>query len=316
MKYSDDFRQLVVRKCYCLDFHEVWRVAEKYDVPSSTLYRWIEEFRQEYVVGKAKSRPHPSKFTTEDRVVLLSAIDENPIHYIEELQKIILQRTGRKYSLTAIRREIASSNISYKKLELRAMEQCEDIRKIFLANVQTHFSAEQLVFVDETLCKPEDFRRKYGYGFCGLPAFYELAHMLHGEGRSLSSIVALSTQGILAYESHEDIIDANIFLHTLEDVIFPKMNSYPLPNSVLILDHASTHDPDLVLSMCSKRNIICLFLPPYSYDLTPIELCFHQVKGYLKKEYGMEKMTHEKLSDGFNQVTEEQARNYYMHCGY
>lgn len=143
-----------------------------------------------------------------------------------------------------------------------------------------------------------------------------LYHKLHGEGRSLSSIVALSSSGVLSYSVHNEIINADLFSKALVEDILPNMREFPSSNSVLVRDHSRTHDPLTLIEECEKREIILLFVPQYSYDLSPIELSFHQMKSFLKSHYPMEKITEEKLVNAFHQVTETDATNYFHHCGY
>ena len=63
------------------------------------------------------------------------------------------------------------------------------------------------------------------------------------------------------------------------------MNSYPGPNSVIILDNAKIHHNEDLIDYLQAFGIRVEFLPPYSPDLNPIELAFSVLKNYLKKNH-------------------------------
>jgi transposase len=79
-------------------------------------------------------------------------------------------------------------------------------------------------------------------------------------------------------------IDTDKFLHTLKTVIFPTMNRYGTgPRCVAVLDNCRIHQKDEIYAIAAEFGIKVLFLPPYSYDYNPIELCFHLSKALIKK---------------------------------
>jgi transposase len=60
-----------------------------------------------------------------------------------------------------------------------------------------------------------------------------------------------------------------------------------------------------------------VFLPPYSYDLNPIKLVFHEVKHFVRSKYGMQiSLIEERLIEGFCAVNARNVKAYYRHCGY
>ena len=73
----------------------------------------------------------------------------------------------------------------------------------------------------------------------------------------------------------------------LETSLFPLMNPYPQPRSVLILDNASPHSKVRIEQVCDAVGVIVIWLPPYSYDFNPIELAFKNTKCLLKNRHGL-----------------------------
>lgn len=54
---------------------------------------------------------------------------------------------------------------------------------------------------------------------------------------------------------------------------------------VLGLDNSRTHQKDEIYALAAQFGIRVHFLPPYSYDFNPIELCFHLAKAHIKRNY-------------------------------
>ena len=134
---------------------------------------------------------------------------------------------------------------------------------------------------------------------------------------------ALSLDGILHLEVVENAITGEDFRHFVEGLL-PRMNEYPLPNSVLVIDNASIHKVAGVREMVEERGARLLYLPAYSPDFNPIELAFSTIKTWLRTN--RDRMNRELESEhgsAFNilweavhSVTAEQAKGWYKHCGY
>jgi len=63
----------------------------------------------------------------------------------------------------------------------------------------------------------------------------------------------------------------------------PLMQPHPGQHSVLVGDNFSTHWCQDFLDACALGNVVCDHTPPYSPDLTPIELAFSKIKAYLAR---------------------------------
>jgi transposase len=148
-------------------------------------------------------------------------------------------------------------------------------------------------------------------------------HELFLWGTKYSMLPVLSLDGILHLKVVENAITGKDFRHFVEGLL-PRMNEYPLPNSVLVIDNVSIHKVAGVCEMVEERGARLLYLPAYSPDFNPIELAFSTIKTWLhtnrdrmnwelESEHGS---AFNILWEAVHLVTAEQAKGWYKHCGY
>jgi DDE superfamily endonuclease len=142
-------------------------------------------------------------------------------------------------------------------------------------------------------------------------------------GTKYSILPAICLDGILHLEVLENAITGDDFLHFVQGVL-PRMNRWPLPNSVLVVDNASIHKVAGIRELVEESGMRLLYLPAYSPDLNPIELAFSTIKGWLRANRDQVNREVE-LEDGvvYNvfweavySVTAGHARGWFKHCGY
>ncbi len=73
------------------------------------------------------------------------------------------------------------------------------------------------------------------------------------------------------------------FHKAMTDVILPRLNPYPNPNSILVLDNAKIHMYKELEDAVHEIGAILIFLPPYSPHLNPIEFAFSSLKAWICK---------------------------------
>ena len=134
---------------------------------------------------------------------------------------------------------------------------------------------------------------------------------------------ALSLNGILHLDIVENAVTSTAFRHFVKGLL-PRMNKWPLPNSVLVVDNVSIHKVDGICELVEASDMRLMFLPAYSPDLNPIELTFSSVKAWLRanRDRVNQEMDSENgsvynaLWQAVYSVTPEKARGWYKHCGY
>ena len=96
----------------------------------------------------------------------------------------------------------------------------------------------------------------------------------------------------------------------LRDKVLPLTGNYEDGDarSIIVLDNARIHQYAREI-IESESNARCIYLPPYSPDLNPIELMFHSYKQGLKKHIGKGRHIAHRLA--LQSVTPVIARSYF-----
>lgn len=151
----------------------------------------------------------------------------------------------------------------------------------FIASVY-NFTKDMLVYINETGSKLKDMLRRYGYAMCGDRA---VNNTFLVRGQTITSIAAISIDGLLAVEITTDKVNGEIFLDFLRGSLIPELCPFDgyNPRSAIIMNNCSIHRVQEVTDLLNTAGILKIFLPPYSPDYNPIELTFSYIKYYLKQ---------------------------------
>jgi hypothetical protein len=134
-----------------------------------------------------------------------------------------------------------------------------------------------LVFADESHFNWLTLRRPYAWSLRGERASQ---HEFQFRGAKYSLLPAISLDGILHLEVVENAITGADF-HRFVHGLLPRMNKWPLPNSVLVVNNMSIHKVAGIHEMVEEHGARLLYLPAYSPDFNPIELAFSTIKAWL-----------------------------------
>lgn len=159
-----------------------------------------------------------------------------------------------------------------------------------------------------------------------------------------SILLGLCLSGILHVSIVTGSFDAEKFAEFI-DVLLTQMNTFPGPNSVIVMDNCRIHKASFILDMIEARYVHPLilhtgdlisilrgmkyiFLPPYSPDFNPIETAFSAIKAYIRRNGDLyrssmssgaasdEVAVYCQLSEAVYSVTAENAAGWFHHCGY
>jgi len=89
------------------------------------------------------------------------------------------------------------------------------------------------------------------------------------------------------------------------------------PGQVVVMDNLSAHKAREVHEAITAAGCRLLYLPPYSPEFNPIELCWSKLKTLLRTAAARTKEAlEEALAAVIEQITAADARGWFAHCGY
>lgn len=168
---------------------------------------------------------------------------------------------------------------------------------------------EDLVFLDESgittsMC------RLYARALRGKRA---LSRAPAGRYERLTLLGALSLQGLRALMTIRAFTDRAVFRAFVSDVLVPELR----PGQVVVLDNLPAHKYPEIQQAIEGAGCRLLFLPRYSPDFNPIELCWSKLKTELRSRAAR---TLESLqgavASASEAITAENARGWFAHAGY
>lgn len=335
MTLSEDLRIRLVRHIVELEADNnisrteaVAKASKIFGVNTSTTWRLLRSFTAGNSLKPDRHRGAKHEYVLPDEhlewLVWWIQLGNNKQLYLDELVIDIHGRFGITYTEHQVSEAITSSRAKLMKRDVEkvAAEQNHPLREDFRKRI-SKFSAEQLLFADESHCDQQDAFRSKGRSFRGEPAFVRTPGILL-HGKAVSSVVSMSIEGIMTVSPRESIINGEICLDILKYEIMPIMNPYPGVRSVLVLDNAGPHMKACIHAVvnATKPGALVLYLPPYSYDFNPLELGFHLGKARLRRIHYRRHGNHdvpEPLCNEFGRamldcMTPSQACNFFRHC--
>jgi len=108
-------------------------------------------------------------------------------------------------------------------------------------------------------------------------------------------------------------MDGEIFTNFIKQCLVPVLQ----PGQIVIMDNLSTHKVAGIRVLIEKAGAQLVYLPPYSPDLTPIELFWSKVKSFIKKQEARTvKNLGKAIKEAFKTVTAQDLEGWFSHCGY
>jgi transposase len=207
---------------------------------------------------------------------------------------------------------VAASRAPAKKKSLHASERetprVQHARTAYRQRIAA-LDLRQLKFVDESGVNLA-MTRLYGRAPTGERV---IGTVPQNYGQNVTILGAVGVQGVQAVMTVEGATDAEVFRTYVKRVLGPTL----APGDIIVLDNLSAHKASGVQQALARRGVRLLFLPPYSPDLSPMELCVSKLKTALR---AAKARTREALETAMRQaletVTAADAQNWFKHCGY
>lgn len=165
-----------------------------------------------------------------------------------------------------------------------------------------------LVFVDESGVNL-GMARLFARAMRGQRA---VGHKPRNTGENVSLLGALSLDGLIASMSVKGSVDTNVFLTYLSQVLLPEL----WEGAIVVLDNLKVHHAAVIRQIIEAAGARLVFLPPYSPDLSPIELCWSKVKQFFRSRASRTYPELEQaMTDVTYYITEDDAWGWFNHCG-
>jgi transposase len=132
-------------------------------------------------------------------------------------------------------------------------------------------------------------------------------------GTHYTVVATLGLQGVTAPWLFEGAMNEMAFETYAEQVLGPTLQ----PGELVLIDNLSAHKAETIRTLIERRGARLEFLPPYSPDLNPIELCWSKVKARLRsaKARTFDALV-EALCDALRAINPDDVLAWFAHCGY
>jgi transposase len=132
------------------------------------------------------------------------------------------------------------------------------------------------------------------------------------KGGNVSLIGALNLDGIVAAMTIPGSTNTEVFLTYVTQLLIPQL----WKGAIVVMDNLKAHHAESVRVAIESVGAKVKFLPPYSPDLSPIELCWSKLKQFLRScEARTLDALDQALTEAVNYITEEDAFAWFNHCG-
>ena len=152
--------------------------------------------------------------------------------------------------------------------------------------------------------------RTFGWAKRGIPC---VGRVPGNSGRRQSMVALFSQEGMVTHRLQAGSLKQADFTAFVQEQVVPLLSS----GDVVVVDNARCHQGKSVAEAIEAAGARLLFLPAYSPDFAPIELAWRPVKAYLRRVAARTVTDLQAVVEpAMGQVTSEQARSFFAHCGY
>lgn len=194
--------------------------------------------------------------------LMIDLLDHHPESYLGNLEdyqkKTAYCQTGVRVSLEDTAKKIKDNLLFQICAPPIHPDQDPCMRKKFLDEIK-ELKPEMLVFLDE----------------CDI--------ILRSRDRNFETVSAINKGGVLAMKTRKGCFIPPKFERFVEERLFPRMQSYPNPDSVLVMNKTTLHRSSKIAEEAAKKGIRILYLPAFAADLNPITRAFGILTEYLRR---------------------------------
>lgn len=132
-------------------------------------------------------------------------------------------------------------------------------------------------------------------------------------GPHYTLVAALGWQEVTAPWIFEGAMNRVAFEAYVRSQLLPTLRR----GDIVVLDNLSAHTGETIRQLIEARGARVQFLPPYSSDFNPIELCWSKIKTALRaaKARTFDALI-EALAQALRSISLPDIQNWFAHCGY
>ena len=132
-------------------------------------------------------------------------------------------------------------------------------------------------------------------------------------GTVTTMLGALAARGLTALMTVKGGTTRDVFLEFLREHLIPTLRR----GDVVVMDNLGAHHAHGVRELVEAVGATIVYMPPYSPDLNPIELCWSKLKSLLKM-FGArtEPALRQAVEIAGDFITRQDAKGWFRHCGY
>jgi transposase len=166
----------------------------------------------------------------------------------------------------------------------------------------------KLVFLDESGFAT-NLARRYGWA----PRGMRPTLLVSKYGERLTVIGAIALDGVRAWTSIEKGMNGDDFIGYIRQHLNPTLR----PGDVLVMDGPRVHRVAGVEEALAEAGATALYLPAYSPELNPIEMCWSVMKAWIRKAAprALDRVRGS-LEGAWERVTARLCASWMRHCGY
>ena len=225
----------------------------------------------------------PRKLTAADEDAVLDLLLREGWRQQDEIVFWLWCERGVLVSRSTVSRILKRRNWTQKELRCISLARSEELRTGYREEMR-RYVVQDFVFLDESI-----FNEKTGWRY---RAYWPIGHDIRypadiRRGCTWSICAAMTIDGWLPCTGvKQGYFQTPDLLNWLKSTLLPalRVQSANRPR-VIVLDNCSTHIDETILEAIESEGHLVRFLPPYSPDFNPIELCFSVLKAWLQRNY-------------------------------
>ncbi len=237
-----------------------WAIAEEVHCCPATVYNIQENLFMYKSPFRPQFRPKgaPRKVFKAAENGLIVYLEDQPWAMQKEMVWYIWEEWGINVHQSTISRIVKRRGWSIKKGQRVGVRQNDELRLNWVADM-LRLTAEQLVFVNESLFNETTGWRHQAYAPVGQPARYQASRT---RGHCWSVLPAYTKDGYLSCTGiREGWFNGEAFFRWLADKLLPLCSPFPAPRSVIIMDNASVHCNSRIEELITSHGCQVSYLP-------------------------------------------------------